>query len=336
MKPLSIRTQTGAAVVAAIVLAVVAVIIPSYLSAYELFIITEVAIYAIACMGLTVIIGWSGQVALAQAGFFGLGAYGAAYLSAHGMAWFAAVLIIALVSALIGSLIGWPATRLRGFYFAIATLAFGELMDQIFTSWTGFTGGPLGMPVSLLTLGSIGPARSLWYASAVILALCSLILWHLGRTRWGRCLRAVRDLEIATGSLGLSATKYKVEAFAVSAVLGSIAGSLYGQALTFIEPSSFTSDLTIEFLIVALVGGVEKLSGAVVGAAFLVVIQEELQSFGAYQRLLFGVALVIIVRFMPSGVSALVYSWIRRLFSNKSEAEMDAIEDVVTATGGAV
>lgn len=338
MNSLNVRTnaRTVAVIIGVIVLAVIAVIIPNYLTAYSLFIITEVAIYAIACMGLTVIIGWSGQVALAQAGFFGVGAYGAAYLSAHGIAWFAAVMITALASAAIGILIGLPTTRLRGFYFAIATLAFGDLMDQIFNSWTAFSGGPIGMQVNLLTLGSISPARSLWYVSAVILALTLLILWHLGRTRWGRCLRAVRDLEIATGSLGLSATKYKVQAFAVSAILGAIAGSLYGQELNYIEPSSFTSNLTIEFLIVALVGGVDRLAGAVVGATFLVVIQEQLQSFGAYQRLLFGAVLVIIVRFMPSGVLALVYSWVRRLFSNRSTAEADEIEDVAAVTGGAV
>lgn len=312
--------------VAAIVVVVFAIIVPNYLTAYSLFILTEVVIYAIACLGLTVVIGWSGQVALAQAGFFGLGAYGAAYLVAHGIGWFVAVIITAIAAAVIGALIGLPTTRLRGFYFSIATLAFGNLMAQIFTSWKGFTGGALGMPVDLLQIGSLSPTKTLWYVSAVILGVSVILLWHFSRTRWGRCLRAVRDLEIATGSLGLSATKYKVEAFAVSAIMGSIAGSLFGQALSFITPSSFTSTLVIEFLIVALVGGVDKLAGAIVGAAFLVIVQEQLQDTGAYQRLVFGIALVLIVRFLPTGVVALVYKWARRLFGRKPKAEANPLQ----------
>lgn len=313
--------------VALIAVIVVAVIIPKFLTAYSLYILTEVVIYAIACLGLTVVIGWSGQVALAQAGFFGLGAYGTAYLVAHGVGWFGALILTALVSAAIGAIIAWPTTRLLGFYFSIATLALGDLMAQVFTSWTGFTGGAVGTPVQLLQIGSLSPTKTLWYVSALILGLATLVLWHLGRTRWGRCLRAVRDLEIATGSLGLAATKYKVEAFAVSAILGSIGGGLYGQALTYINPDSFKSDLVIEFLIVALVGGVDKLAGAVVGAAFLVIVQEELQSTGAYQRLVFGIALVLIVRFLPRGVVELVYQWARRLFGRKPKVEPNPLDN---------
>jgi branched-chain amino acid transport system permease protein len=323
MSKIALRSFGG---LIAIAVVVVAIIIPNFLTAYSLYILTEVAIYAIACLGLTVIIGWSGQVALAQAGFFGLGAYGTAYFAAHGVGWFGALILTALVSAALGAAIGWPTTRLRGFYFAIATLAFGDLMAQVFTSWTGFTGGAVGTPVALLQIGSLSPTKTLWYVSAVILAISTIVLWHLSRTRWGRCLRAVRDLEIATGSLGLAASKYKVEAFAVSAILGSIAGGLYGQALTYINPDSFTSDLVIEFLIVALVGGVDKLAGAIVGAAFLVVVQEELQSAGAYQRLVFGIALVLIVRFLPRGVVALVYQWARRLFGRQPKLEGSALE----------
>jgi branched-chain amino acid transport system permease protein len=306
-----LRRALGA--LAAVVVIVVAIVIPSYLNAYTLYILTEIVIFAIACLGLTVVIGWSGQVALAQAGFFGLGAYGTAYLVSQGISWFVAVLLAALIAAVIGALIGIPTTRLRGFYFAIATLAFGELMTQIFNEWTSVTGGPAGFPVDLLSLGSISPTTSLWYVSAIILGLAIVLLWHFSRTRWGRCLRAVRDMEIATGSLGLSAMKYKVEAFAVSAVLGSIAGSLFGQALTFITPSSFTSTLVIEFLIVVLVGGVDKVAGALVGAAFLVLVQEQLQSVGAYQRLVFGAALVVMVRFLPQGIMPLVYTAARRV-----------------------
>ena len=298
-----------------VVTALVVGMLPSALNGYSLYIVTEVAIFAIACLGLTVVMGWSGQVALAQAGFFGVGAYGAAYLSAHGTPWLLATLVSALAAALIGMLIGLPAARLRGFYLAIATLAFAELMVRVFNEWTSFTGGPQGLAVIPVTIGSLDYTSSLWYLSAAILAVTAVVLWHLSRTRWGRCLRAVRDIEIATGSLGLSALKYKVQAFAVSAFLGAVAGALFGQAITFITPGSFSVDLMIEFLIVALLGGVDRIAGAIVGATFLVVIQEVLQSAGAYQRLVFGVSLVLIVRFLPGGIVPLVSSLGRRLLS---------------------
>ncbi len=328
----TVRRSAGG-VLAAIVIAF-AVVIPNLLTAYSLYILTEIVIYAIACLGLTVVIGWSGQTALAQAGFFGVGAYGTAYLVSQGLPWFLGVVIAAALAAIIGVLIGIPTTRLKGFYFAIATLAFGELMTQIFNEWTPVTGGPVGMPVDLLILGSLSPNTSLWYMSAIILGLSMVILWHLSRTRWGRCLRAVRDMEIATGSLGMSAMKYKVEAFAVSAILGSIAGSLFGQALTYINPSVFTSTLVIEFLIVILVGGADRIAGAIVGAAFLVLIQEQLQSVGAYQRLAFGAALVVMVRFLPQGIMPLIYSFGRRalgLDRPKSTVDADVGQDTPAA-----
>lgn len=326
------RRSIGAAV--AVAIAVVAVVIPNFLNTYSLYILTQVVIYAIACLGLTVVIGWSGQTALAQAGFFGVGAYGTAYLVSQGFTWFLAVLISAAIAAIIGTLIGIPTTRLKGFYFAIATLAFGELMTHIFNDWTDVTGGPIGLPVDLLILGSLPPNTSLWYVSAIILGIALAILWHVSRTRWGRVLRAVRDMEIATGSLGMSAMKYKVEAFAVSAVLGAVAGSLYGQALTYINPSAFSTALVIEFLIVVLVGGADRILGALLGAAFLVLIKEQLQSVGAYQRLAFGVALIVMVRFLPQGIVPLLYSLGRRLLgrdrNNRPNAETGPDADAPT------
>ncbi|HEY9391035.1 MAG TPA: branched-chain amino acid ABC transporter permease [Mycobacteriales bacterium] len=322
------------AVVAAVAVGLVVITLPSHLNGYSLYILTEVAIYAIACLGLTVVIGWSGQVALAHAGFFGLGAYGTAYLHAHGVPWLMAVGGTALAAAVIGVLIGLPAARLRGFYLAIATLAFGDLMGRVFKEWKGFTGGSEGTAVFPVTLGSMDYTVSLWYLSVGILTVSIVVLWHVGRTRWGRCLRAVRDIEIATGSLGLSALRYKVEAFAVSGFLGAVAGGLFGQAITFITPQSFSVNLVIEFLIVVLVGGVDRIAGAVVGAAFLVVVQEVLQSAGAYQRLVFGLSLVVIVWVLPRGVAPLVQTTARRLFTWRGSAGLSD-QAAGSATGAA-
>lgn len=297
------RAGTGMATAAAIV---VAVVLPQMLNGYSLYVVTEVAVYAVACLGLTVVIGWSGQVAMAQAAFFGIGAYGTNYLFTHHVPWLVALVLIALLSGGIGAIIGFPVTRLRGFYLAIATLAFADLADQVFNSATTVTGGANGVDVTPFQLGSLAANTGLWYLAVIALALAIAVLWHLGRTRLGRCFRAVRDMEIATGSLAISARRYKVIAFVASAILGSVAGSLFGQALTFLTPESFNLSLIIEFLIVIFVGGVDSIAGAVIGSAFLVIIQEVLQSLGSYQRLIFGLALVLAVRFLPGGLVSLL------------------------------
>jgi branched-chain amino acid transport system permease protein len=281
------------------------ILLPRALNAYGIYILTNIAIFAIACLGLTVVIGWSGQVALAHAGFFGVGAYGTAYAHSQGVPWLAAMILCACLAAVMGIIIGIPVARLRGLYLAIATLAFGSLIIRVFYEWSEVTGGPQGAVVTPYSIGSLEPAESLWYLSAATLLIVTITLQHLSVTRWGRCLRAVRDAEIATGSLGLSAASYKVQAFAVSAFLGGISGAFFGQALTFLTPDSFSMALMIEFLIVVLVGGVARISGAIIGAVFLVVVHEFLQSVGAYQRLAFGLGLIIIVRFLPAGVMVL-------------------------------
>ncbi|HLI16269.1 MAG TPA: branched-chain amino acid ABC transporter permease [Acidimicrobiales bacterium] len=323
-----VRWQWSAAAAALVALFAAAAVFPHVANGYELFVGTEIAIFAIACLGLTVAIGWSGQVVLAQTGFFGIGAYGTNYLFEHHVPWVVSVLAISLLCALCGMVVGFPAARLRGFYLAIATLAFAELLDQLFNNATAITGGPVGMAVVPFRLWSLGVNVGLWYLSFVVLVATVVVLNHLGRSRLGRCLRAVRDAEVATGSLGLSATQLKVVAFVISALLGSIAGSLYGQALTFLSPDAFSLNLVIEFLVVVFIGGVDKLSGAIVGAAFLVLIQEALQSFGAYQRLIFGVALVLVVRFLPGGLVSLVPLVRARWRSRRSRPEPAAPQPV--------
>ncbi len=300
------RNRVVLAVVALVVLGVVSVAFPHYANGFQLFVATEIAIFSVACLGLTVAIGWSGQTVLAQTGFFGIGAYGTNYLFSHHVPWLIAGLVIAMGCALLGLIVGLPAARLKGFYLAIATLAFAELIDQVYNDATPITGGANGTAVHIVTMFHINPASALWYMSIFLLVVSALVVRQFGRTRIGRCLRAVRDADIATSSLGLSSAQWKVIAFMISAVLGSLAGALYGQALTFLSPDAFSFDLIIEFLVVVFIGGVDRIWGAIIGASFFVLIQEALQSFGFYQRLVFGVTLLLVVRFLPGGIVSIV------------------------------
>ena len=147
--------------------------------------------------------------------------------------------------------------------------------------------------------------RSHWYLSLILAVIVFWSVHRLGTTAFGRCLRTVRDAEIAAGSLGISTTKYKLFAFALSAFIAALAGGLFGQLLTFATPDTFHTPLLIQFLVVVFVGGVNRLSGTVVGAVFVIVSRELFQDVGDWQRMVFGISLVLAVRFLPGGLTSL-------------------------------
>jgi branched-chain amino acid transport system permease protein len=250
--------------------------------------------------------GWTGQIALAHVAFFGIGCYVTNWLFADvGVPWAAALVAAAAFAAIVGALIGFPAARLRGFYLAIATLAFAELISRLFVEVETVTGGIAGKPIELVSLFGLELERSHWYLSLILATIVFLVVHRLGRSSFGRCLRAVRDAEVATGSLGISATRYKLYAFALSAFVAALAGGLFGQLLTYASPDTFRTALLIQFLVVVFVGGVTRLSGAVVGAVFVIVSRELLQDVGDWQRFVFGVSLMLCVRFLPGGLTSL-------------------------------
>ena len=307
-RPSNRLLTTGSAVRATVGLAfiVAVILLPSLLNPYRLFLATLIVVFATAGVGLVVIMGWTGQIALAHAAFVGVGAYMTNWLfSDVGVPWVVALVLSATFAAFIGVLIGYPAARLRGFYLAIATLAFAELITRLFVEVDSITGGISGSPIEIIQLFGLDPDRSHWYI-AVIMAIA--VFWgvhRLGTTAFGRCLRMVRDAEIATGSLGISATNYKLFAFALSGFIAALAGGLFGQLLTFATPDTFRTTLLIQFLVVVFIGGVTRLTGAVVGAIFVIVSRELLQDVGDWQRFAFGLSLVFAVRFLPGGITSL-------------------------------
>ena len=297
------RALTVTAVVAAVGLAVAA---PWLLNPFRLFLATLIVVFATAGVGLVVIMGWTGQIALAHVAFMGIGAYITNWLFADvGIPWVLSLLLSAVVASVVGALIGFPAARLRGFYLAIATLAFAELISRLFVEVDSITGGIAGKPIEFVRLFGMPTDRSHWYLSLILAVVVFSSVHRLGTTAFGRCLRTVRDAEIAAGSLGISTTKYKLFAFALSAFIAALAGGLFGQLLTFATPDTFSTPLLIQFLVVVFVGGVTRLSGTVVGAVFVIVSRELFQDVGDWQRFVFGISLVLAVRFLPGGLTSL-------------------------------
>lgn len=284
--------------------------LPALVNPYRLFLLSLVAVYMIAGLGLTIVMGWTGQIVLAQAAFFGIGAYLTAYLH-EWMPWPVAAAAAMLAAAAMGAAIGFPAVRLRGFYLAIATLAFAELVRRGFVEADPITGGIAGRDVAPVELPGLDVAESQWYLALAAAAFALLVAWRVRVTSLGRCLLAVRDAEIATAAVSISASRYKLVAFALSAAFGALAGAVFGQLQAYLTPEIFGVGLLIQFLVVAFVGGVTYLWGPLLGAAFVVIARELLQDLGAGQRLAYAVALIVVVRFLPAGLAGLPALWRR-------------------------
>jgi branched-chain amino acid transport system permease protein len=222
--------------------------------------------------------------------------------------------------------IGFPAVRLRGFYLAIATLAFSELVRRGFVELDSVTGGIAGTDVEPVQIGNLDVAASQWYLALGVAAFGLLVAWRIRSTSLGRCLLAVRDAEVATASVSISAARYKLVAFALSAAMGALAGAVYGQLQAYLTPEIFGVGLLIQFLVVAFVGGVTFLAGPLLGAIFVVVARELLQDLGAGQRLAYAISLIVVVRFLPSGLAGLPALWRKHWRRRAVSAPAAAVE----------
>lgn len=336
MKALTLLTgspwrMAGAA--GAVAAAVVLLALPGLINPYLLFQACLVLVTATAGLGLVLIMGWSGQIVLAQAGFLGVGAYGTTYLVAQGWSWPVAALTAGLIAALFGVLIGLPATRLRGFYLAIATLAFAELMTRIFVEATPITGGIAGVAVEPVVLPGLDADGSRWYLCLGVAAVTTVAVMRIGRAGLGRRLRVVRDAEIAAPSLGLSPTKTKLLAFALSAFIAGISGALYAQCLSYLTPEIFDMALLIEFLVIAFLGGVSYVAGPFLGAVVVVVLRDLLQDLGSWQRLVYGLILALAIAFLPRGLASLPARLRARRSSSSPASEQPPAPERADLTG---
>lgn len=300
MRPARVLTGVGA-----VLLVAALAVAPMFLNNYQNFLIALILIYSLGVLGFQVLVGWSGQIGLAHAGFFGLGAYGSALLMDVGVPLPLATLIVAVAAVLLGALVGFPAVQLRGFFLAIATLAFGELIVRAFAEARTVTGGGGGKDVPIFLVFGLDQTRSSYYLALIAAVVGFVVLQRLLHGRMGRTLKAIRDMEVATGPIGIPAARYKLLAFAVSACVGTIAGVLFAQLNTFIFPDMFGTNLLVILLVMLLVGGVGSIPGTVIGVVFGVVIVEVFQDLGEYQRLAYGAALILIVRFLPGGIASI-------------------------------
>jgi branched-chain amino acid transport system permease protein len=272
-------------------------------------------IYAIVCFGLMLLVGFTGQVSLGHAAFLAMGAYTEAYLQSMGWPFALSLTLSALVAGITGIIVGLPALRVKGMYLAIATLAFGFIVEE-------------GCPRRahhrrqrrLMQLGSLGlrpahrqRAAHFYYLVADHPCWCVLGVMNLLRSPTGRAFVAIRDSEVSAQSMGINLARYKTTAFALSAAMAGIAGALYAHKIRFLSPDQFTFLQSIELLMILVIGGVGSIYGAIFGAAFWIIVQQLIvmakdwlppaigQQTGL-QPTIFGLILIAFVLFEPMGL----------------------------------
>jgi branched-chain amino acid transport system permease protein len=272
---------------------------------YFISLLVFIGINGMITLGLSLLMGYAGQISLGHAAFFGLGAYSSGILTVqYSLPPLAGFVFGILLSAAVAYLVGKPTLRLKGHYMAVATLGFGEIVFILFNELSFLTGGPSGLSgIPALAVGT-WPIEGLEYLYLVWGLVLLLLLFSLNliNSRVGRALRAVHGSELAAGAMGVDASRYKVQVFVLSAVYASMGGSLYAHFISFISPSSFSLMFSILLLMMVVVGGTETIWGAILGAAILTLLPEYLRGLEDFEVLAYGAILMAVLLFMPKGI----------------------------------
>ena len=289
-----------------IALALMVALLPLILpSPFYLRMAALVFIFAQAVVGINLLMGFAGQVSLGHAGFFGIGAYAVAVGPTHlDMPPWLALIAGALAAGLLAFVVGRPILRLRGHYLAVATLGMGLLIAMVFTNESAWTGGPDGMPVPRLVLFGFrvyGPWMWYWIAG-VTLVIGAWIAVNLIGSPTGRALRAIHDSETAARVLGVDVARYKLTAFVISAVYAAVAGGYLALFDGLVTPLAAGFLRSIEFVTMAVLGGLGSILGGIVGAAVLVLLPQLLTVFHDYEHIVLGLVMIATMIFLPAGI----------------------------------
>ena len=280
---------------------------------YHLHTLIMAGIFAVLALSLNLLLGYTGQLSLGHAAFFGIGAYASALLTVK-LEWSPWIGLIAAIAlpALAGWVIGRLALKIRGAYFVLLTISFAGVVSLVSVNWMELTNGPLGLPgVPPLEIALPGlPALPLRTKSAyyyVVLAavtLCYLVCLGVVRSRVGRALVALRENETLAESVGINVTHYLVLATVVSAAMAGLGGGLYAHYTRFVSPEVFLFTYTVTMVIMVVAGGKGTLTGPIVGAVLFTALPEVLREATSWQwqMLLYGILLVIVLFFMPQGI----------------------------------
>lgn len=293
---------------------------------YNLHLITYSLIWVILAQGLNIIQGYTGYVSIAQAAFFGIGAYSSAIMSVNlGLSVWLTIPLAIVISGIFGILIGYPALRTQGHYFAIVTMSFCMVIWVLMMSWVGFTGGEEGIanipsPSSIFGI-DFSLKENYYYIILVAVLLTILFVYRLIHSRVGRAFITIRENEELAQAVGISLLKYKVLSFTLSAMLGGLAGALYVHYTHFVNPTPFTVDYSLNAILAVILGGSGTITGPIIGAFVMIFLPEYLRIADEYRLIIYAVMLILIMFYMPKGIINLIKVSFQKVFARNTTKE---------------
>jgi branched-chain amino acid transport system permease protein len=295
---------------------------PLFASKYMVSVMIEVGIAIIACHGLNLLTGFTGQISLGQAAFMGVGAYTCSILVGQvGAPFILALPAAGVMAAMVGMVFGIPSLRLRGLYLAMATIAAQFIIEFVIRRWDKLTGGVAGMYVDPGTLGPLqfNNPVDLYYLTFVLAAATTLVVKNIIRSRSGRAFVAIRDRYLAAEVIGVHVFKYRLLSFAVSSFFAGIAGALLAQYLEVITHESFTILQSVDYLAMCIIGGLGHILGGIFGVGFWFILERILEVitttlnstfpdhitwFVSIREIVFGLVIILFLIFEPDGLAA--------------------------------
>jgi len=286
---------------------------PLFLSHYGWFILCTAMVYALVALSLNVLVGIGGQISIGHAGFWALGAYTSAIaVQSFGVPFVIAIVLGGAVAAMFGAIVALPALRVSGHYLAIATLAFAVLVQQLLFEWESVTGGRQGLSVPRPSLGvELTSDLSYYYFLLALFLAAAWIVGNLRRSLTGRSLEALKQSAVAAQCAGIARARHIIFAFALSGFLAGISGAVYGALIGRLSTETFSLTASLSFLTMAVIGGLGLEFGALLGGAFLALAPEVLRQFKDAEMVIYGVILVLCMRFLPHGLVSLARYWRR-------------------------
>jgi branched-chain amino acid transport system permease protein len=288
---------------------------------YHMYVATLICVYIITIMGLNLTLGYTGQISLGHAAFMGIGAYTVALMTLNGHSFWLAIPLGAVLTFVLGLLLGLPSLRVKHHYLALVTLGFGTVVYLLLANEHEITGGFSGLPgiprPSFFGL-SLSSDMSFYYLVAGFLVVLTVFMLWILNSRWGRAFKAIRENDMRAEMVGVSLLTYKLLAFAIGAAYAGIAGGLLAPLMKFVDPTSFPAHESFWFLIMLIVGGSGRFEGAFVGAIVVMLLPQFLRGTQQLYFVIFSAITLLLLIFWPTGLIGLSDTFFRRVLKRKA------------------